>query len=159
MFLDRFQSNFYQNMQNILQFIYNKAFWEISFHVINELFIFEPLVYIFMKKISSFLQKNETWEKWQFKIKDQDTSYTIKSTRGTVIIQSDISRSPSFWKSIYLSMEMSERNISLRGYLQMMYFLCVKFQDNLLNSLKGMGGSSGCSGPPPACRIPWTRIF
>jgi hypothetical protein len=48
-------------------------------------------------------------------------------------------------------MEMSERNISLRGYLQMMYFLCVKFQDNLLNSLKGMGGSSGGSGlsPPP----------
>jgi hypothetical protein len=59
--------------------------------------------------------------------------------------QSDISRPSPFWKSIYLSLEMSERNISLRGYLQMMYFLCVKFQENLLNRLIGMGGSIGVS--------------
>ena len=40
--------------------MYNKAFWEISIHVINELFIFKPLVYKFMKKKhSSFIQMNE----------------------------------------------------------------------------------------------------
>jgi hypothetical protein len=48
--------------------------------------------------------------------------------------QSDISRPPPFWKSIYLSLEMSERNISLRVFLQMMYFL----------SVIGMGGYSVC---------------
>ena len=89
------------------------------------------------------------------KKKDQQTSYTTKSTRGTVIIQSDISHPPPFWKPIYLSLEMSEQEISLRVYLQMMYFLSVKFQENLLNSLIGMGKSSGgCRGFPDPLLLP-----
>ena len=42
LFLGRFSSNCHQNVQNIPQLIYNKAFWEISIYIINELFIFEP---------------------------------------------------------------------------------------------------------------------
>jgi hypothetical protein len=99
---------------------------------------------------------NETWENWQLNKK-----INIHLTRLNQLeelwsySQSDISRPSPFWKSIYLSLEMSERNISLRGYLQMMYFLCVKFQENLLNRLIGMGGSiGGCQGVPDPLPLP-----
>ena len=102
------------------------------------------------KKISSFIQMNETWENWQLNKK-----INVHLTRLNQLeelwsySQSDISRPSPFWKSIYLSLEMSERNISLRVYLQMMYFLCVKFQENLLNRLIGMGWSiGGCQWVP-----------
>jgi hypothetical protein len=65
LFLDRFLSYFYQNVQNILQYIYNKAFWEISILVMNELpvFIFEPLVYKFMEKILRKHEKTDNLKK------------------------------------------------------------------------------------------------
>ena len=65
LFLDRFLSYFYQNVQNILQYVYNKAFWEISILVMNELpvFIFEPLVYKFMEKILRKHEKTDNLQK------------------------------------------------------------------------------------------------
>ena len=86
------------------------------------------------KKSSSFIQMDETWENKQFKKKINKHLTWLNQLEVLWYSQSDISRSPPFWKSIYLSFEMSERNISLRVYLQMMYFL----------SVIGMGGSSGC---------------
>jgi len=86
------------------------------------------------KKYSSFIQMDETWENGQFK-KKINIHLTARLNQLEVLWsywQSDISRPPSFWKSIYPSLEMSERNISLRVYLKMMYFL----------SVIGMGGSS-----------------
>jgi len=89
------------------------------------------------KKYSSFIQMDETWENGQFK-KKINIHLTARLNQLEVLWsywQSDISRPPSFWKSMYLSLEMSERNISLRVYLKMMYFLSVNL---------GMGGSSVC---------------
>ena len=100
----------------------------------NELFIFEPLVYKFMEK--TFFIYSNGWNMRKRTIKKKDNIHlTARLTQLEVLWsywQSDISRPPSFWKSIYLSLEMSERNISLRVYLKMMYFL----------SVIGMGGSS-----------------
>ena len=86
------------------------------------------------KKSSSFIQMDETWENKQFKKKINKHLTWLNQLEVLWYSQSDISRSPPFWKSIYLSFEMSERNISLRVYLQMMYFL----------SVIGMVGSSVC---------------
>jgi hypothetical protein len=70
-------------------------------------------------KYSLFIQMDETWENGQFKKKYQHTSYTTKSTRGTVIILTKWYLPPTAFLNINLSLlEMSERNISLRVYLQ-----------------------------------------
>ena len=56
------------------------------------------------KKYSSFIQMDETWENGQFKKKDQHTSYTTKSTRGTVIILTKWYLSPTAFLKINLSL-------------------------------------------------------
>ena len=116
-----------------------------KFHVISELFIFEPLYINSRKKYSSFfIQMNETRENWQLKKK----IYTTNSTRGTVIIFTKWHLPPAFFLKINLSLLGNVRTefiascISTNDVLEQ-YFLCVKFQENLLNSLIGMGGFSG----------------
>jgi hypothetical protein len=56
------------------------------------------------KKYSSFIQMDETWENGQFKKKDQHTSYTTKSTRGTVIILTKWYLPPTAFLKINLSL-------------------------------------------------------
>ena len=96
---------------------------------------FRKFTFMSWMNYSSLSRLYITWENGQFKKK-----INIHLTRLNQLevlwsySQSDISRPPPFWKSIYFSLEMSERNISLRVYLQMMYFL----------SVIGMGGSSVC---------------
>jgi hypothetical protein len=51
---------------------------------------------IYENNILHFFKRMKPEKTDNLKKKDQDTSYTTKSTRGTVIIQSDISRPPSF---------------------------------------------------------------
>ena len=99
-------------MQNILQFIYTKAFWEISFPVIiyiNELFIFEPLVYKFMKKIF-FISSNE-WNLRKLTIKKKKINIHLTQLNQIEGLrsysQSDISRPPPFWKSHTITLTMN----------------------------------------------------
>jgi len=104
-----------------------KNFGKFPFNVIiyiNELFIFEPLVYKFMKKIF-FISSNE-WNLRKLTIKkkkDQHTSYTAKSTRGTVII---------FTKCYFPPAPFLKINLSLHGNVRTEYIVsCLSTNDVL----------------------------
>ena len=73
------------------------------------------------------------------KKKDQHTTYTTKSTRETDHTHEVISPTRPLFINLFLLGEVGERNILLRVYLQMMYFLSVMG----MGRLSGRGGGGG----------------